>query len=148
MTKRKGTVNKETLAARVSDYLLFNGTKRHVHIPKKRLRVTDETGSSCNFYIKSADKELTYTRKDIEEIIDATITVILKEIGNGHPVSLYGFGVLEPYLRSARSYSVGGVKHDCDAYYAPRFTPGRDLKVAARLSGKKDKEVSDDVFDA
>jgi hypothetical protein len=61
---------------------------------------------------------------------------------------LYGFGVLEPYLRSARSYTVGGVKHECDAYYAPRFTPGRDLKVAARLSGKKDKEVSDNVFDA
>jgi nucleoid DNA-binding protein len=80
-----------------------------------------------------------YTRRQVAEILDATLDTIQAKIASGQAVTLTGFGTFRQTQRAARTGTNirTGQKIQIPAQKSVRFTLGTELKTA--VSGGKAK---------
>lgn len=144
-------MNKKELASRAAELLRLNDVRKPVKIKKHRFSITDEEGNVANFSVKRADKQVLYTNDDVNNIIDACITVVLESIKRGEEVNIRGFGVLGLHYRAARKTKQPGTDDWCEvaARYVPKFFYGNDLRRAAKLYNvsRNNGEFLDDDFE-
>lgn len=128
-------MNKKELTSRVTETLRENNARKPVSVRKHTFHITDDEGNSAEFNIRKRDKSVIYTVDDAANIIDACIAVVLDAIQNGEEINIYGFGRLGLHYRAARRTKEpnSGEWCDVDARYIPKFTYGKDLRMAARL---------------
>ncbi len=119
-------------------------TRKSVSVPKKVFHISDDDGNHKDFAVKSADKEVSYTMDDVENILNACLEVIKESLKNGEPVSIAGFGTFglkyrEP--RSTRDINTGQ-PITIEGRYVPKFLFGEALRTSARVYGAmlQDKE--------
>jgi DNA-binding protein HU-beta len=72
------------------------------------------------------------TKKEAQEAVDCVISSITKALKKGDAVTLVGFGSFKVVQRKARKgrNPQTGEEIDIKASNAPKFTPGKSLKVA------------------
>lgn len=128
-------MNKSELTSRVYNLLYKNGVSKKISIPKQTFHISDNTGSYKDFTVKSIDKAVNYNCNDIEAIIEAAILVVEEALKNGEEVSLHSFGKLFLHHRAARKTKLVGTEEwvDVEARYVPKFVPGKNLKMAAKV---------------
>src|SRR5215211_729440 len=73
-----------------------------------------------------------YTRRQVAEIVDATLKAITDKIRSGQNVTLTGFGTFRRTERAARRGTNIRTRQPIDipAQSSVRFTPGSELKAA------------------
>lgn len=126
---------KEEFIGRVTDILRENDTRKPVSVKKQVFHITDDNGNTADFNVRQQDKRVIYTVEDTRNIIDACIAVITDALQHGEDISFKGFGNIGVHYRAARRTKdpIAGEWCEVDARYVPKFTPGRSLKMAARL---------------
>lgn len=67
----------------IVDLLKESNIKKSVHVPRHRLYISDDTGTTKAFTVKGADKEIAFTSADVGAIVDAAIKVILDTLAHG-----------------------------------------------------------------
>lgn len=128
-------MNKKDLIKKVAERLREEGKRKPVTIKKHRFTITDEEDNAANFFIKQKEKEVLYTVDDVANIIDACISVVVDSVRMGEAVNIFGFGSLFLHYRAARKTKAPETNdwYDVEARFVPKFTPGKDLKMAAKL---------------
>ena len=143
-------MNKKELASKAAELLRINDIRKPVKIKKHTFCITDEDGNKADFSVKRADKQVLYTNDDVNNIIDACITVILDSIKRGEEINIRGFGVLGLHYRAARRTKQPGTDdwYEVDARYVPKFFYGNDLRKAAILYdlSRNEKDALADRF--
>ena len=68
--------------------------------------------------------------KNIEKVVNATLSVIIESLKEGEPVSLYGFGSFRIEQRSAKEVYIPGTKKlvQLEARNVVKFIPSKKLK--------------------
>lgn len=64
----------------IVDLLKESNIKKSVHVPRHRLYISDDTGTTKAFTVKGADKEIAFTSADVGAVVDAAIKVILDTV--------------------------------------------------------------------
>lgn len=127
-------MNKRELVSRIAEDARVSGFRKSVVIPQQVFTISDEHGNSRNITIKGEDKEVLYTKKDIDTIIKLLVDNIVKVLKEGEHITIRGFGTF--WL----SYRKGNVminhvtkeKMVIPDRYITRFTVGEHLKKAAK----------------
>ena len=89
-----------------------------------------------------------YSRRQVAEIVEATLDTISRKVASGQNVTLTGFGTFRRSQRAARTGTNirTGQKIQIAAQNSVRFTPGSEFKSAVsgrssgRSSGTKQRE--------
>src|SRR5262245_15596980 len=89
-----------------------------------------------------------YSRRQVAEIVEATLDTISRKVASGQNVTLTGFGTFRRSHRAARTGTNirTGQKIQIAAQNSVRFTPGSEFKSAvsgrssARSSGTRQRE--------
>ena len=143
------TMLKKELISNIASVLREWNIRKPITIPKQVFHISDDEGNSRNFTVKKQDKEVPFTTRDIESIIDACIYVIQEALKRGEEVSVHGFGKLG--LRYRQEYTVRNVMDDgpvtINGHYVTKFSPGNDLKRCAQIYDQslKDREINSPV---
>ena len=128
-------MKKKELIRRVNDELRVNGHKKPVAVERHVLHVSDDDGNSTDFVIKERGRDAIYTSKDVEKILDACCSVILKALENGEEINYHGFGTFK--VRVHPPQNVFHVKTRETIEIAPyctlQFVPGTNLKSAVKV---------------
>ena len=123
-----------------------NHETRKVHIPKATFHISDSEGNSKDFYVKQRDKEIMFTKEDVEKILEAALMIVVDSIRRGEPVNIRGFGELTLHYRKAR-YSKH-IRTGEDTYvpemYVAKFYPGIQLKTSAKIYTANQAELKND----
>ena len=144
-------MNKRELIECITNRLKDEGISKPITIPRHSLTVSDRDGNSCEFHVKSKDKSLSYTQKDVAAIVDMMLVAIQDTLKNGDRIEIYGFGVLKPHYRAPRKTKdpFYGKEVDVEARYVPKFTAGKGLKMAVRLwelsQAEKEEHMGGDI---
>lgn len=114
-----------------------SGIRKPVSIPKRVFHISDDEGNTKDFSVKTIDKNVLFTVDDVENVIKVATEVIKDMIQQGESLSIQGFGTLGVRYRKARELTnVGdGKRMVAEDRYVPKFLPGKDLKVAAKVYG-------------
>jgi len=138
-------MNKKELVEYACEKLKNEGAGKPVTIPRRTFLISDNDGNECKFHVKQVDKRVSYTQQDVAVITDAFLSTIEDALRRGEQISIYGFGVLEPHYRAARSTIIPGTDESVkvEERYVPKFSPGKNLRMAVKLweLSKKDGEV-------
>lgn len=128
-------MNRKELVKNVVDTLKENNIRKPIKVPKQTFHISDDEGNVRNFTIKNTEKDMSYTTKDVSDIIDACIHVIEESIKNGDPVSIHGFGSLGlKYRKPRRTKCVGtDIDIEIEGHYVPKFSFGNDLRLCAKM---------------
>lgn len=128
-------MNKKEFIDKVIDTLSENDIRKPVSIKKSTFRITDSDGTTADFDVKRQDKRVLYTSKDVTNIIDACISVIMDAIKTGDEIMIRGLGTLFLNKRAERRLKEPGTDkwHVVAAHYLPKFIPGKELKMAAKV---------------
>lgn len=80
------------------------------------------------------------SKKDAAAAIDAFLDLVTEALKSGDSVTFTGFGKFSPQQRAARQgvNPRTGERVQIPAAIVPKFSPGKQLKQAARLPGKPD----------
>ena len=72
------------------------------------------------------------TKKAAQEAVDTVFSSIIRELKNGAPVAITGFGTFKAYKRPARMgrNPKTGAALEIKAKIVPKFIPGKALKNA------------------
>lgn len=128
-------MNKGQLISRVAEDMRLNNIRKPVALPKKTFHLTDDDGNHKDFVVKSADKQVLFSVRDVENVLDALVRVIGESLKKGEPVTIHGFGTFGLKYRKARATKQVGTDNwiDIAARYVPKFSFGNDLRMAAKL---------------
>ena len=127
-------MNKKDLIRAVGERLEQNNIRKPITLPKHTFEISDDEGNTKKFYVKKKDKTVMYSQRDVEVVVDACLEVITDAVQNNEEISIHGFGVLDTYKRAGRMVvAPTGEKIMTDAHYVPRFTAGKQLRIAAKL---------------
>lgn len=127
-------MNKAEFIKLVAHQIRVDEKKKPVQSEKHTFRISDDMGSSADFEVTIPDRNVMYTTKDVENVIDSCIETLIQVIKNGEYVKISGFGKLGVrFVSGKRIKSVDGREMDVDAVYVPYFKPGNDLRIAAKL---------------
>jgi len=137
-------MNKRELIDYTCEKLKSDGISKPITVPRRTFFISDNDGSTCKFHVKQVNKHVGYTQQDVASIVDAFLYSIEDALKRGDQISIYGFGVLEPHYRAARSTLIPGTKErvNVEERYVPKFSPGKNLRMAVKLweLSKKDGE--------
>ena len=138
-------MNKKELIEYVCEKLKGDGAGKPVTIPRRTFFISDSDGSECKFHVKQTDKRVGYTQQDVAVITDAFLSAIEDALRRGDRVSIYGFGILEPHYRAARSTVIPGTKEavNVESRYVPKFSAGKNLRLAVKLWELSEKDGGD-----
>lgn len=127
-------MNRKELIGRVCDTLRANNIRKPISINKNTFYITDSGGESAEFTVKRRDKDVIYTVDDVSNILDAFFAVVMDGLKNGEDTSIRNFGTFTLKRHIARrTKDPQGNWHDVPAWHAPKFVPGKNLWVAAKL---------------
>ncbi len=128
-------MNRKELVRRVSKAMRENNIRKPIRVQKQVFHISDNDGNTKDFIIKKNDTDVAFTTEDVEAIIDACIYIIQDALKHGESVSVRGFGSLGLHYRKARvtKHPNTGEFVDVNARYVPKFTPGNDLKMCAKI---------------
>lgn len=127
-----------------NEYLYANNKRKTVSVPRQVFTISTDGGQSHQFSVKPSNRDVRYTRDDVEAILDALIYVTKEAIKDGEDVSLQGFGTLGLKYRKPRwvYHPDTGEKIDIEGMYLPKFRYSSDLRRCASVYGsrKNDEE--------
>lgn len=128
-------MNKPQLVSKAGEVLRNNGVKRSVSVPDCVLYVMDDLGNKKKFTVSVPDREVSYTNKDVANVLDAVFAVVEDAIKHGEEVHLYGMGSLKLSKREAGMMQVPGRDEwfEVPEHYIPYFKIGDVIKHAARF---------------
>lgn len=128
-------MNRKELVRRVALVLRDNNVRKPIHMQKQVLHISDDDGNKKDFVVKKRDASVLYTADDIEAVIDACMAVIKSALKQGESILIRGFGILGLNYRKARTarHPTTGEKVDVEGRYVPKFTPGNDLRMCAKV---------------
>ena len=142
-------MNKKELMSAVANVLRENKIRKSVKTKSEVFRVIqDGSGDEAVFTIDRADRKILYSIEDVQNIIDATIAVVLDCIRRGEPVSVRGFGSLSTIRVAPRRSKdpIAGNWYDVPSFVRPKFKPGFALITAARSAGLQEEDVGAEQF--
>lgn len=128
-------MTKKNLISRVVSVLQNNCVSKKVSSPKQVFHISDDEGNKKDFFVRKTDKKVSFNSSDVAFILDACLLVVEDAIKHGEEVALHGFGTLGLHHRAARKTKKVGTDEwvDIEARYVPKFVPGNNLKLAAKL---------------
>ena len=127
-------MNKKEFVRKVAEVLRDSDIRKPVSSPRHVFHISDDEGNSKDFVVKQSDKNVLFTVVDIENIVDACLTVISNSLENGDSLSIRGFGTLGLRYRKGRKMKdTNGEWIECPPGFVPKFSFGNDLKRSARL---------------
>lgn len=128
-------MNRTEFIKNVSDELRANDIRKPISIPKQVFHISDDEGNSKDFTIKKIDKTAIYTKDDVDNIINACITVIEEALKQGDEVYIRGFGSLGLHYRKPRKTKMVNTDEEIviPGRYIPKFSFGSDLRVCAKI---------------
>lgn len=142
-------MNRVDLISNVSEYLYANNKRKTVSVPRQVFTISTDSGQSHQFSVKPSNREVRYTKEDIDTFLEALIYVVEEALKDGDEVALHGFGTLGLRYRKPRwvYHPETGEKIDIDGTYLPKFRAGVDLRRCASVYGgrKNDKELEEKV---
>ena len=146
---------KPDLIDAVSERLEAENRRKPIMVQKHRFYISDSDGNKAQFVIKRKGKSYSFTKKDIELILDAILDSIEDALRSGDNVILKGFGSLVLHKRAARRTKKPGTEEwvEVEERLIPKFNYGNRLRMAARDAELliKDKEdapkLPDPVYD-
>ena len=130
-------MNRRDFARLIATRLKKQDSRKSTRSRSKVFHISDDEGNSKDFVLKSATGGALYNITDVEVILDEAIGTALDLIKHGDSVSIQGFGTLGVRYTKARSVKDpnGGSDFEVNGHYRPKFVPGTDLKLAAKLFG-------------
>lgn len=133
-------MDKRDFVVAVAEKVRASGAKKSVHLPKRTLTVTDDNGGHASLEFKPSDKEVMYTKGDVELVVSACLDVIEESMIKGEKIAIYGFGEL--YVRQTKPKRIliregprAGEWVLSRTRFVPKFKIGNKLKTAAVLYG-------------
>jgi DNA-binding protein HU-beta len=142
-------MNKRELIEYACEKLKNEGISKPVTIPRRTFFISDNDGNECKFHVRQVDKHIGYTQQDVAVITDAFLSAIEDSLKRGDPVSIYGFGEFKPHYRAGRKgipipknrrEQAGIDSVDVEARYVPKFSPGKNLRMAVKLWELSEKD--------
>lgn len=132
-------MNKGELVNEVCERLRASGVRKVISSPKHVFHITDDEGNTCNFNVKRSDRRISFNQKDVLLILDTCLDVIEDILEDGKEVNLYGFGIFSIHKRASRRTKIPGSNEwvEIEAHNVPKFSPGKKLKMAAKLNELK-----------
>lgn len=128
-------VQRSEVITRMAKLLRESGIKKTIKIPRHRFHITDDEGTTKDFYARESDKEIPYTVEDVATILEAFETVIQEALKNGEEVNMRGFGIF--YLAHLATRVVTNVENGekviADSRYIPKFRAGVPMKRCGRI---------------
>lgn len=140
-------MNRMELIRKVASNLRDKGVRKPVYASKKVFHISDDEGNKKDFEMHVTDKKLMFTIADIEQIFDEIIDCIVQSIMDGDPVTIRSFGSFGLKYYKPRMSKDPTFKKDIKigGGFYPRFTPLKDLKLAARLFSKMQADKGVDL---
>ena len=128
-------MNKKELISKTADILRERGIRKPVKVPRQVFHITDDEGNQKDFIVRKTDKTVMYNIEDITAVLDACLSVIEQTLEHGEEVGIHGFGNFSMRNRSARAtfHPVTGQPVEIEAHHVLKFSPGKNLKLAAKL---------------
>ena len=128
-------MNRRELVNRVASIMRDNDIKKPVYAKRQVFHISDDEGNKKDFVIKNSDTSVSYTMKDIDTILDTCIYVIHETLKNGGSITMRGLGTLGLHYRQPHSgrHPVTGELLHIAGQYLPKFSPGYDLKMCAKI---------------
>lgn len=128
-------MNKKELVKRINEELRATGQKKPIALERHTLHVSDDNGNSTDFVIREKDREVIYTAKDVEKILDACCDVVLRALENGEEVNVHGFGALKVKTHPSQSIFHVRTKEMVEVapYCTPQFVPGINVRSAVKV---------------
>lgn len=135
-------MTKAQLIRQVAKLMKDSGVRREIKYPRYVMHISDDLGNHKDFIIKKTEAGTAYDYDDIEAILSACITVIQNALKEGDYVSVKGLGKLGLRLtkgkKTVNPYS--GEAMVIPDRYMPKFTPGEDIKLCAKIFESNLKE--------
>lgn len=130
-------MNRMELVRRITTVMRENNIRKPITMPKQVFHISDDDGNKKDFIIRKTDKDVLFSVRDVEAVIDTCIRVIADAIQHGEEVSIRGFGTLGVQYRKPRAlkHVETGEATVAEARYVPKFYSGNDLRIAAKLYG-------------
>lgn len=131
-------MNRGELIATIASKLKDAGARKPVRSPKKVFHISDDEGNSKDFIMQLTDRTVSYTKQDVETILDAFVNVVLDSLKNGEPVVIRSFGTFGLRFHKGRQVKrvYDGELQDVPGEFYPRFSPAKDIKMSARIYGQ------------
>lgn len=128
-------MNRKEFARRIATLMREKDIRKPVSIPKQVFHISDDEGNARDFVVRKTDKSVQFTIEDVESMLDAITFVIEDSIRHGEEISIRGFGTLGLHYRKSRKLKHVGTGEDtvAEARYVPKFTPGHDLRLSAKM---------------
>jgi nucleoid DNA-binding protein len=128
-------MNKKEMVQAVCERLRRDEVRKQISVPKHMFHITDDEGNRCDFQVRQVGKSVLFNQNDVTAIVDTCLAVVEEALQRGEAVNLHGIGVLEPYLRAARSTKAPGTENwvHIAEHYVPKFTAGTRLRTAVKI---------------
>lgn len=127
-------MHKYEFAADIAELLRSCGVKKKVKLDKYKMHITDDDGNTASFMVTPKDREVSYTKEDVRNIIDAQIFLMEKYMREGKSLTYNGIWTLYPKKKNAmRGRNFKGEEIIIPERFVPAFKFGNKMKVAAKL---------------
>lgn len=128
-------MKKKELIERVTDALRAADVRKPIALQRHVFTITDDDGTSAKFVVRRKERDVIYTIEDATNIIDACLAVIIDAIKHGEDIEIRGFGTIGVHKRAARRTKEPNTGEWCvvEERYVPKFTFGKDMRMAARV---------------
>lgn len=148
-------MNKRELISRASEILRENDCRKVMPSLTKTFHITDDEGNTSHFSAKAEAKGSLLNKNDVGAVLEALLLAAEETIRKGDEICIHGFGTLGLKYRAERrtKVPVSGEPVTIAAHYTPKFTPGKSLRMAAKvyelsLDGVVDSDLRDFLFEA
>lgn len=141
-------MNKRDLIDRTTDLLQQKNVRKRIRAQIATFHISDDEGNTGDFQIKKDATAVLLTTEDVGEVLEAVLEVITDSIKSGESVTLPGFGSFKVHERAKRAvrHPDTGEMVDIEAHYTTKFSPGTDLKLAAKIYDLSTKEFESESF--
>ena len=96
-------MNRKDFIQRVTAQLRENNVRKSVTMPKQVFHISDDSGNSRDFIVRTTDKSVLFTKDDIDAIVDACLFIIQESLKAGEEITFHGFGTLGIKYRQPRA---------------------------------------------
>lgn len=134
------------------------GFRKTVDNPSSKIIVIDDNRQRHRIDVERDPREVLYTSKDVECIVEAYIDELVERMRLGETISIIGFGKFVPRFRPSRTgwNPKTGEKIMTEETFSIKFRPGKRIKLAGKLlanavrdgSVKMDIKMDNDAEDA
>jgi len=128
-------MDRRDLAASAAEVLRSANVRKNINVPSEVFTISNENGVSHNYKADRIEKDVIYTRKDVEVVLDALLIAAEKALRKGEKVSFGGFGTIGHMVykkRWAKLPETGDVV-DINERLIPKFWFGSRIKRAVKF---------------